>query len=147
MVNLLRRIPKRDLSRVYTGQLFANEVMLLPYYIAALNIEHAYYERTGSYEPFDGLCFVDTLDLAEEGGQGQFSVMTEENTARVERQNDHAPCIASGLKLGSVSEREETDDEAEPVYGSTDHRDAARASGREVCGRSVPQARELGGDI
>ena len=60
---------------------------------------------------------------------------------------DHAPCIASGLKLGSVSEREEPDDEAEPVYGRTDHRDAARASGREVCGRSVPQARDLGGDI
>ena len=61
--------------------------------------------------------------------------------------SDLPPCIASGLKLGSVSEREETDDEAEPVYGSTDHRDAARASGRDVCGRSVPQARDLGGDI
>ena len=54
VVNLLRRIPKRDLRRVYTEQLFANEVMLLPYYIAALNIEHAYYERTGEYEPFEG---------------------------------------------------------------------------------------------
>ena len=60
---------------------------------------------------------------------------------------DLPPCIASGLRLGSVSRREETDDEAEPVYGRTDHRDAARASGRAVCGRSVPQARDLGGDI
>ena len=60
---------------------------------------------------------------------------------------DHAPCIASGLKLGSVSRREETDAEAEPVYGRTDHRDSARASGRDVCGRSVPQARDLGCDI
>ena len=50
---------------MYREQLFANEVMLLPYYIAALNIEHAYYELTGNYEPFEGLCFVDTLDLAE----------------------------------------------------------------------------------
>ena len=39
--------------------------MLLPYYIAAMNIEHAYFEPTGEYEPFEGLCFVDTLDLAE----------------------------------------------------------------------------------
>ena len=62
IVNLLRRIPKRDLPRMYREQLFANEVMLLPYYIAALNIEHAYYERTGHYEPFEGLCFVDTLE-------------------------------------------------------------------------------------
>jgi predicted helicase len=35
---------------VYREQLFANEVMLLPYYIAALNIEHAHYERAGDYE-------------------------------------------------------------------------------------------------
>ena len=47
IVNLLRRMPGRDLPRVYREQLFANEVMLLPYYIAALNIEHAYYELTG----------------------------------------------------------------------------------------------------
>ena len=85
VVNLLRRIPKRDLRRVYTEQLFANEVMLLAYYIAALNIEHAYYERTGEYEPFDGLCFVDTLELAEDN-ERQFAFMTEENTSRVERQ-------------------------------------------------------------
>ena len=57
MVNLVRRIPRRALRRVYTEQLFANEVMLLPYYIAALNIEHAYYERTGEYEPFRGAVF------------------------------------------------------------------------------------------
>ena len=59
--------------------------MLLPYYIAAMNIEHAYFELTGSYEPFEGLCFVDTLELAE-AEQGSFSFMTEANTERVERQ-------------------------------------------------------------
>jgi len=47
IVNLMRRIPGKDLPRMYREQLFANEVMLLPYYIAAMNIEHAYYERTG----------------------------------------------------------------------------------------------------
>lgn len=56
LVSLLRRISKRGPRRVHTEQLFANEVMLLRYYIAALNIEHAYYERTGEYEPFEGLC-------------------------------------------------------------------------------------------
>jgi predicted helicase len=43
IVNLLNRIPAKDLERIYRQQLFANEVMLMPYYIAALNIEHAYY--------------------------------------------------------------------------------------------------------
>src|SRR4026207_567893 len=83
IVNILRRIPRKGLPRMYREQLFANEVMLLPYYIAALNIEHAYYELTGKYEAFEGLCFVDTLDLAE---NRQMAMFTEENTARVARQ-------------------------------------------------------------
>ena len=87
IVNLLRRIPKRDLPRMYRQQLFANEVMLLPYYIAALNIEHAYYELTGSYEPFGGLCFVDTLDLAK-GQQNTFGFMSEENVQRVAHETE-----------------------------------------------------------
>ena len=89
IVNILRRIPKKDLPRMYREQLFANEVMLLPYYIAALNIEHAYYEQTGTYEPFEGLCFVDTLDLAK-GSRGTFGFMTQENVARVEREKADA---------------------------------------------------------
>jgi len=87
IVNLIGRIPKKDLPRVYKEQLFANEVMLLPYYIAALNIEHAYWERTGEYQAFEGLCYVDTLELTEgEGNQPLFEYMNEQNTARVARQ-------------------------------------------------------------
>ena len=44
IVHLMQRLTKRDLPRMYREQLFANEVMLMPYYIAALNIEHAYME-------------------------------------------------------------------------------------------------------
>ena len=108
IVNLLRRIPKRDLKRMYTQQLFANEVMLLPYYIAALNIEHAYYERTGAYERFDGLCFVDTLELAE-GSEQQFAFMTEENTARVERQKTAPITVIIGnppYNAGQINEND-----------------------------------------
>jgi predicted helicase len=68
---------------MYKEQLFANEVMLMPYYIAALNIEHAYLDLTGQYEPFEGLCFVDTLDLAEDR---QLPMFSEANTERVDRE-------------------------------------------------------------
>ncbi len=108
IVNLLRRIPRRALKRMYTQQLFANEVMLLPYYIAALNIEHAYYERTGAYERFDGLCFVDTLELAE-GSEQQFAFMTEENTARVERQKTAPITVIIGnppYNAGQINEND-----------------------------------------
>ncbi len=96
LVNLLRRIPRRDLARAYRNQLFANEVMLLPYYVSALNIEHAYFEQTASYEAFEGLCFVDTLELAE-GQQQTLSFMTEANTARVERQKKRDCSQDTGL--------------------------------------------------
>ena len=116
IVNLLRRIPKRDLQRMYTRQLFANEVMLLPYYIAALNIEHAYYERTGAYERFDGLCFVDTLDLAEEEDKPRLPVMTEENTARVERQKTAPITVIIGNPPYNVGQINENDNNKNRKY-------------------------------
>src|SRR5439155_12618511 len=85
IVNLIRRIPKARLEDVYKQRLFANEIMLLPYYIAALNIEHAYFEQTGRYEGFEGLCFVDTLDLASDR-QARLGFMTATNSERVQRQ-------------------------------------------------------------
>ena len=117
IVNLLRRIPKRDLPRMYAGQLFANEVMLLPYYIAALNIEHAYYERTGQYEAFEGLCFVDTLDLAE-GRQG--ALFTEENTARVERQRTAPITVVIGNPPYNVGQINENDNNKNRRYPKID---------------------------
>jgi hypothetical protein len=79
VVNIVRRVPKRYLADFYKEQLFANEILLLGYYIAALNIEHAYYEITKTYDPFEGLCFVDTLDIAE-AKQAGFSFLNEANT-------------------------------------------------------------------
>jgi predicted helicase len=108
IVNLLRRIDRRDLPRAYATQLFANEVMLLPYYIAAQNIEHEYYDLTGEYAPFEGLYFVDTLELAE-AEQGTLSFMTEENTARVERQKKTPITVVIGnppYNMGQVNEND-----------------------------------------
>ena len=46
----------------YRNEIHANEVAILPYYIANLNIEYTYREKTGKYLEFPNLCFVDTLD-------------------------------------------------------------------------------------
>jgi predicted helicase len=64
IVNLIERMPGKALAEAYHNRLFANEVMLLPYYVASLNIEHAYYEQMKQYEAFEGLCFVDTRSTA-----------------------------------------------------------------------------------
>ena len=106
IVNILRRLNRRDLKRKYRDELFANEIMLLPYYIASLNIEHAYYDLAGEYEPFEGICFADTLDLAE---AQQLSLFAEENTERVQRQKNAEITVIIGnppYNVGQVSEND-----------------------------------------
>ncbi len=50
-----------------------------------MNIEHAYLDATGEYKPFEGICLVDTFELAE---RAKASLFTAENTARVKRQKE-----------------------------------------------------------
>jgi predicted helicase len=121
IVNIIRRIPRKDLPRMYRQQLFANEVMLLPYYIAALNIEHAYYEQTGAYEPFAGLCFVDTLDLAK-GEQGTFGFMEQENVRRVEREKESPITVILGNPPYNVGQLNENDNNKNRKYQIVDRR-------------------------
>ncbi len=95
LINLMGRISPLDLQDKYEGrklpdgsrgapELWANEIMLLPYYVASANIEHKYFEQTGGeYAEFKGLCFQDTLDLLQSAQMGLFA---EENSERVARQ-------------------------------------------------------------
>jgi predicted helicase len=83
IVHIMQEIKKTTLDLKYDSELHCNEVMLLPYYVASMNIEREFYELTGKYEMFPGICLVDTFELAEDS---QISFFTAENTARVERQ-------------------------------------------------------------
>lgn len=62
LVYIIRQIEKSQIKKKYTNDLHANEISILPYYIAALNIEHAYKEVTGKYKEFENICWMDTLD-------------------------------------------------------------------------------------
>ncbi|CUS05636.1 DNA or RNA helicase of superfamily II [Candidatus Promineifilum breve] len=87
ILRVMRQMPRTRLEQKYRAELFCNEVMLLPYYIASMNIEHEYVELTGQYEPFEGIALVDTFELAEKDNpQQQFRLFVPENTERVERQ-------------------------------------------------------------
>ena len=83
IVNLMRLIPKSALEHKYREELHCNEVMLLPYYVASMNIEHAFWEAIGDYEAFQGICLVDTFETAE---KKQLEIFSEANAERVERQ-------------------------------------------------------------
>lgn len=119
IVNLIERIPGKALSEAYHNRLFANEVMLLPYYVASLNIEHAYYERMRSYESFEGLCFVDTLDMQE---AQQFGLFTPANTDRVEREKKAAVTVIIGNPPYNVCQKSENDNNPNRKYKVVDGR-------------------------
>lgn len=120
IVNLLGRVNERYLHDFYKNQLFANEVMLMPYYIAALNIERTYYERTNRYEPFEGLCFVDTLDL--HAGAGQMNLFSAGNTQRVERQQAAPITVIIGNPPYNVGQVNENDNNKNRKYDLVDSR-------------------------
>jgi predicted helicase len=81
--------------------LHANEVAILPYYVANLNIEATYAAITG-YEEFPNLCFVDTLDNVAglgkfSGYQGElFGALSDENVERIKRQNKRKISVIIG---------------------------------------------------
>ena len=83
IVRLMQDIQGRALEEKYRHALHCNEVMLLPYYIASLNIEQEFFQRTGTYLPFEGIALADTFELLE---QEQGELFTRENTERVKRQ-------------------------------------------------------------
>ena len=121
IVNIIRRAPKRYLAAFYKEQLFANEILLLGYYIAALNIEHAYYEITKTYDPFEGLCFVDTLDIAEAKQTG-FAFLNEANTQRVERQKRTPITVIIGNPPYNMGQKSETENNKNRSYKVIDAR-------------------------
>ena len=123
IVHLLRRIyatAPHELEEVYQNRLFANEVLLMPYYIAALNIEHTYRELTGQYEPFEGLCLVDTLDLAERVQQ-TLDIFAPKNTARVLRQKDAPITVIIGNPPYNVGQQSENDNNKNRRYPVLDN--------------------------
>jgi predicted helicase len=79
-----------------------------------MNIEHAYFERTEQYEAFEGLCFVDTLDMAERGGS--FSFMSEKNAERVERQKKTPITVIIGNPPYSAWQLNENDNNKNRKY-------------------------------
>ncbi len=108
ITNLINHLPLDRLERKYRHEINANEVAILPYYIANLNIEYTYRERTGKYLEFPNLCFVDTLDNMDwqqrgaTGGavtrQGAFNLgaLSEENWIRVQEQNEKPISVIIG---------------------------------------------------
>ena len=113
----------KDLIRKFQSELHANEIVLLAYYIAAINIEETYHGRLGidsEYAPFDGIVFTDTFTLDE--GKGQFAETFPINSERVDRQQCRDITVIVGNPPYSAGQRKATDANPNVSYPNLEER-------------------------
>ena len=119
IVRLMQDIQGTALEEKYRHELHCNEVMLLPYYIASLNIEQEFFQRTGTYLPFEGLALADTFELLE---KRQTELFTRENTARVEKQKTADMFVVIGNPPYNAGQVNENDNNKNRKYATMDAR-------------------------
>ena len=132
ITSLINYLPEDRLEYKYRNEIHANEVAILPYYIASLNIEYTYQQRTGRYLEFPNLCFVDTLDNLDwqgaSGGavprQGSFNLggLSEENWIRIQEQNEKPISVIIGNPPYNANQRNENDNNKNREYPAIDRR-------------------------
>ena len=122
-----------DLIRKFQSELHANEIVLLAYYIAAINIEEAYHGRRGmetEYAPFDGIVFTDTFTLGE--GEGQFAEALPVNSARVKRQQSQDITVIVGNPPYSAGQRSSAGRQSQCVIQACGRIDTENLCGTEA---------------
>ncbi|RED48806.1 DEAD/DEAH box helicase [Seonamhaeicola aphaedonensis] len=121
-------IKKEDLPRKYESELHANEIVLLAYYIADVNIENAYHDIVGNeddYKPFDGIVLTDTFQLGETKDSVIFSEMFPQNSERLEIQKKGPIRVIVGNPPYSVGQKSENDDAKNQEYKILDSKIAS----------------------
>ena len=119
---------KAALEYKYKNEIHCNEIAILPYYIANLNIEFTYAQLTGKYEEFPHICFVDTIDnlgfeKTHTNQQRGFDFgLTAENTDRVLKQNKRKISVIIGNPPYNANQMNENDNNKNRVYVGIDKR-------------------------
>ena len=111
-----------DLTRKFREELHANEIILLAYYIAAINIEEAYHGRVKKdYEPFEGIVLTDTFQLSE--GKGTFDDPNfQVNSERATKQNKRDIRVIIGNPPYSALQDSENDGNKNLKYPQLDEK-------------------------
>ena len=117
IVRLMQDIRGTALEEKYRHALHCNEVMLLPYYIASLNIEQEFFQRMGTYLPFEGIALADTFELLE---QQQGELFTQENTERVKNQKAADMFVVIGNPPYNMGQINENDNNKNRKYETMD---------------------------
>lgn len=119
-------INPHDLARKYASELHANEIMLLAYYIAAINIETTYHDVLAEaldaavpYKPFGGIVLTDTFQMTETDDLDDLAVFTT-NNERVEAQRNLDIRVIIGNPPYSVGQSSGNDNNANLKYPTLD---------------------------
>ncbi|MCB9432528.1 MAG: N-6 DNA methylase [Ardenticatenaceae bacterium] len=125
ITELIEYLPPHQLEHKYRHELHCNEVSILPYYIANLNIEYTYKQKMGAYLPFDNIVFVDTLDnmgFAYQGKQLSLFGLTDENAERIQRQNQRDISVIIGNPPYNANQLNENENNKNREYPEIDRR-------------------------
>ncbi len=131
IVELLEHFRGRpaEMKYKYLREIHANEVAILPYYVANLNIEATYAAITEEYAEFPNLCFVDTLDnttaLKTHVGHHYADLLggiSTENAERIKRQNDRKISVIIGNPPYNANQQNENDNNKNRTYPEIDRR-------------------------
>lgn len=115
-------IRPEELEHKYKHEIHANELVLLAYYIAAINIEAVYHSQSGGdYAPFDGICLTDTFQLYEQE-KDMLSVLLPENSDRRTAQKALDIRVIVGNPPYSAKQGSANDNAANIVYPKLDER-------------------------
>ncbi|MEE3626426.1 type ISP restriction/modification enzyme [Nitrospirillum sp. BR 11752] len=114
-------ITPEQLPHKYRHEIHANELVLLAYYIAAINIEAVYHGIVGGdYQPFEGICLTDTFQLYEK--DDLVSALLVDNSARRTRQKNLDIRVIIGNPPYSVGQKSENDNNDNVSYPGLDER-------------------------
>jgi predicted helicase len=123
VTELIEYLPTDKLEYKYKNEIHCNEVAILPYYIANLNIEYTYKQKTGKYEEFKNICLVDTLEHTSfDGKQGNLFAVSVENTERIKRQNERQISVIIGNPPYNAGQANENDNNRNRKYTALDQR-------------------------
>lgn len=118
-------IKEKDLKRKYEKELHANEILLLPYYIASVNIENSFNEifQGENFIPFNGICLTDTFQLGEtDESEELFSSIFPQNSERVIAQKKAPLRIIMGNPPYSAKQKSANDNAQNLKYEKLDAR-------------------------
>lgn len=117
-------IRPEDMERKYLNEIHCNEIVLLAYYIADVNIESVFHEITHrkTYLPYSGICLTDTFQLAEKKHNELFTEFFQDNSKRVKKQMATHVRVIVGNPPYSIGQKSANDNAQNLSYPYLDNR-------------------------